>query len=352
MRPIKYLIPVKVHCLTHKLWPLLGQALAIFSVPLSLYAQDISNGAGTAEFQYIETLIAARPAGLAGAYTSISEGADAIGYNPAGVSKQEGDRFFSGTFRQHLIGVSTGNATYAYPGANNYRYAFSVAFINYGKIEEVVEENQSTGRKIIPSSINPSFTVAKKFSDQIRGGVSFKGFQEYLGDFEESQFALGWGLDAGILIQPSAKNLGFGLSVLNVGRKEVSQLVGGKNGGLLPASLKGGLYYYPREIPKTRLVADLEIPYFDPPLLSGGFEYYYTPQFVLRAGSRINLPEAKYYFLKATDQRPGEFSGGNALKMAGGFTFLGEEFDLDYAVQYWMDLSWVHAVTLKCPVGM
>lgn len=325
---------------------------AVLGFSLFAHSQQISDAAGTAEFQYIETLIYARPAGLAGAYTSVAEGADAIGYNPAGISKQEGDRFFSGTFRQHLVGVSTGNATYAYPGANNYRYAFSVAFINYGKNVELDDNNQGSGHEIIPSSINPSFTVAKKFSDQIRGGLSFKGFQEYLGDFEESQFGLAWGIDAGLLYQPNAKNIGFGLSLLNVGRKEVSQLVGGKTGGLLPASLKGGLYYYPQDIPKTRLVADVEIPYFDPALLSGGFEYFYSKQFILRAGSRINLPEAKYYFLKVTDQRPGEFSGGNALKMAGGFSFLGEGFDLDYAVQYWMNLSWVHAVTLKCPVGI
>lgn len=310
-------------------------------------AQDIADNAGTAEFQFLETLIYARPAGLAGAYTSLAQGEDAVGYNPAGLSKLESIRSISATLRRHLTDVTSGNVTYAFPGSTGVKYAFSAAYINYGRIEGLDEEGLSTGQEHVPASFNPALTASKKVSDRVRLGGTLKGVSEYLGDFEGSKLGWGLGVDAGLLYQPGVRNLGFGLSVLNVGTKVSSQWQGGSTGGMLPASLKGGFFYHPLDLPKGRVTVDIEVPWHDLPLLSGGVEYAYSSGLVLRTGSRLAWPEVKHYFLKATDQRPGEFTGGNALKLAGGFTFQGEGIGLDYAAQYWAGLSWVHALTLR-----
>lgn len=310
-------------------------------------AQDFSDGAGTSEFQYLETLIFARPAGLAGAYTSLAQGIDAVGYNPAGVSKAEGVRSVAGTFRYHFLNVTSGNATYGYPGSGGMSYAFSAAYLNYGRIEELDDNGEATGRKHLPASFNPSFTASRKASERIRVGATLKGLSEYLGDYAGSQMALGWGVDVGLLYQPNVRNLGFGLALLNLGRKENAHTLDGRTGGLLPVSLKGGFFYFPLDLPKAKVVLDAEVPWNDAPRLAGGAEYAYSPNFTVRAGSRIDWTEARHYFLKATDERPGDLDGGNALKLAGGFTFLADDIGLDYAVQYWYGLSWVHALTLK-----
>ncbi len=310
-------------------------------------AQEYSDRVGTAEFQYLETLVFSRPAGLAGAYTSLAQGLDAVGYNPAGVSKSEGARTVAGTFRYHFLDIASGNASYAYPGAGGMNYAFSAAYINYGHIEELDENGNASGKKLLPVSFNPSFTGARKLNDNVRLGLTLKGLSEYLGDFEGSQLALGWGVDAGMLYQPSTRNVGFGLALLNLGRKEAAHYTGGSTGGLLPVSLKGGMFYSPFDLPKAKVVADLELPWHDVPRLSGGLEYAYLPSLTLRAGSRVDWVETRYYFLKATDQRPGELQGGNALKLASGFTFQSDGIAVDYAVQYWNGLSWVHALTVK-----
>jgi hypothetical protein len=310
-------------------------------------AQDFSDGAGTSEFQYLETLIFARPAGLAGAYTSLAQGIDAVGYNPAGVSKSEGARSVSGTFRYHFLNVSSGNATYGYPGAGGMSYAFSAAYLNSGRIDEVDATGDATGRSHIPASFNPSFTASRKASDRVRLGATVKGLSEYLGDYDGSQIALGWGLDLGLLYQPNVRNLGFGLALLNLGRKEIAHTLDGRTGGLLPVSLKGGFFYFPLDLPKAKVAVDAEVPWNDAPRLAGGVEYAYTPSFTVRAGSRIDWTETRHIFLKVTDERPGDLDGGNALKLAGGFTFLADGIGLDYAVQYWYGLSWVHALTLK-----
>lgn len=315
-------------------------------------AQDVDGNAGTAEFGYLETLIYARPAGLAGAYTSMAQGEDAVGYNPAGLSKLETNRSVSATIRYHMVDVTSGNVTYVFPGSTGLKYAFSAAYINYGRIQELDENGMATLEEHVPASFNPSITASKKVSDRLRLGATFKGLSEYLGDFEGSKLGLGWGVDAGLLYQPAARNLGFGMSLLNLGNKIASHWEGGEVGGLLPVSLKGGMFFHPLDLPKGRIALDVELPWHDSPLVSGGIEYAYTQGLVLRTGTRLSLPEAKHYFLKATDQRPGTFGGGNALKLAGGFTFQTEGLGLDYAAQYWHGLSWVHALTLRYDLGV
>lgn len=313
-------------------------------------AQDYSDKAGTAEFQYLETLLFARPAGLAGAYTSLAQGLDAVGYNPAGLSKTENLRSVAATFRYHMLEVASGNATYAYPGAGGMSYAFSAAYINYGRIEELNEDGNATGGKLLPASFNPSFTASRKASERVRLGATLRGLSEYLGDFEGSEVALGWGVDLGMQYQPRVRNLGFGLALLSLGRKETAHYTGGSTGGPLPAALKGGLFYFPVDLRNVKVAMDAELPWHDAPRLSGGLEYAYSPNLTLRAGSRIHWTELRHYFLKITDERPGELQGGNALKAAGGFTFMAQDIGVDYAVQYWYGLSWVHALTLKYSV--
>ena len=158
-------------------------------------------------------------------------------------------------------------------------------------------------------------------------------------------------MDAGLLFQPSARNLGFGLSLLNLGRKEQGHYVGGDAGGLLPVSLKGGMCYSPLDLAKTKVVVDLELPWHDVALLSGGLEYAYSSNLTLRGGSRIDWNELKYLVAKASAEKRGDLQGGNALKAATGFTFQADGIAFDYAVQYWYGLSWVHALTLRYAVG-
>jgi hypothetical protein len=305
---------------------------------------------GTSEFQFIETLVFARPAGLAGAYTAAAQGIDAVGYNPAGVGKAEPGRAVSGSFRYHFLDISSGNAAYAFPGADSScSYVFSAAFINYGRMQEVDEEGNEvvTGSNMMPASFNPSFTGARRISDRVRLGATLRGFSEYLGDFEGSQLGWGWGVDAGLQYQPPAKNLGFGVAVLNLGRKERSQIAEGKRGGLLPAALKAGFFYSAPDLPKAKLLMDGELPWHGSPRAAGAIEYAYAPGFILRTGSRIDWSEFTHYYNSLTDAETGTWEGGNALKLTGGFTFASDGLAVDYAAQYWQGLSWVHALTLR-----
>lgn len=314
------------------------------------WGNDFADRVGTAEFQYLDILVYARPAGLAGAYTSLAQGEDAVGYNPAGLAQLAPIRSVSGTFRYHFLDVSSGNVTYAFPGLKGIKCAFSAAYVNYGTIEVLDEEGNSGGGAIMPASFNPSLTAAGRVSERVRLGATVKGLTEYLGDFQDSKVGVGWGLDAGLQYQPAVRNLGFGVSLLNLGTKLASQREGGPTGGLLPAALKGGFFYHPLDLPKGRVAVDLELPWHGVPMVSGGLEYAYSQAFAIRAGSRITFQEIEHLVQQATDQRPGDLESGNALKLAGGFTFQADGIGLDYAAQYWHGLSWVHALTLRYAV--
>ena len=309
--------------------------------------QDFSDRSGTAEFQYLDNLVFARPAGLAGAYTAMAQGIDAVGYNPAGVAKAGPGRSIAGTLRYHMLDIASGNATYAYPGATGMSYAFSAAYINYGRIDELDEEGNASGRKILPSSFNPSLTAARKVGENLRFGASLRGLSEYLGDFNGSSVAFGWAIDAGMQYQPNVRNLGFGIAVVNAGRKESPHYVGGDKGGMLPLALKGGMFYFPLDLPKAKVALDLEVPFHESPRVAGGAEYALMPSFTIRAGGKVDWAEADYLAKTITDERPERLRGGIALKGAGGFTFAADDLAVDYAVQYWHGLSWVHALTLK-----
>lgn len=326
-------------------------AWAFLAAAASAFAQG-EDFAGTAEFQYIETLVYARPAGLAGAYTAAAQGVDAIGYNPAGVAKADPGRTLSATFRYHMLEIASGNATYAFPGADSdWSYAFSAAFINYGHINQLDEEGNATGTQMMPSSFNPSFTAARRMSERVRVGATLRGFSEYLGDFYESQLGWGWGVDLGMQYQPAAKNIGFGVALLNLGRKERSQIIGKSAGGLLPLSAKAGVFYSAPDLPKFKFLADGELPLHGSPRASGAVEYAYTPSFILRLGSRVEASELTHYYNDLTDAETTTWQGGNALKLTGGFSFTSQGYAIDYAAQYWDGLSWVHALTLRYAVG-
>jgi hypothetical protein len=256
-------------------------------------------------------------------------------------------RSVAGTLRYHFLDIASGNVTYAYPGAIGMNYAFSAAYINYGRIEEMDEDGNASGRKMLPSSFNPSLTAARQLGGNLRVGASLRGLSEYLGDFEGSQVAFGWAVDAGLQYQPAVRNLGFGLSLLNAGRKESPHFNGGDKGGMLPLALKGGLFYFPLDLPKARLALDLELPYHETPRLAAGAEFAWFPAVTLRAGGKLDWAEADYLIKTIIDEQPERILGGVALKAASGFTFAAEDFAVDYAVQYWHGLSWVHVITVK-----
>jgi len=351
MNGMSTLLQVKTVVKINWCYPLpIFQLIGFFIVFIAITSPDAQEvkRVGTHEFAFLSLPGYARPAGLAGAYTTLAEGIDALTSNPAGLANQGRKKEVSFGFKKNVLDINTGEISYPIKAKNGIWYAASINYSHFGTIQEINEKATFTGKEFTPSNHTLSLTAAKELNNKIRTGVTVKLPTEYLGDFEGTKLAVGWAIDAGIQYQPNTKRFSFGAAVLNAGRKELAHIENGEKGNLLPLELRTGMIVNSLRRSNTLLAVDINVPYHNHPYLSGGFEYGFTRTFIARLGSRINIPELKTYFRQiALNRNIEETAGKNVMKLAAGFTVKTKRIGIDYAAQYWHLLGVVHWVTLK-----
>jgi len=318
----------------------------VFSAGSALWGQPGSPG--TEEFSGLKIISSARAAGLCGSYSALAEGASAVGINPAGLSRESGQYRYTGSLRAHPTGANAGSVSYSRPAGPGAQIAFNASYLDYGTIEGMDEQGNSIG-DFNPSSIYPSLTYACG-GERWRYGTTLKLATEYLGDFQGAQSALGVGLDAGFQFRPAARNLGFGASVVNVGRKLRGHFQGETDYGAFPASLKAGAFYHPRGLDALAITGEAEIPWHSAPGFAMGLEHRLSSQFDLRAGMHWDVNDMRAV-LGWTDFQPKREVYGTAPRAAGGATFRLGRADVDYAAQWWRGLGLAHALTLAWSLG-
>jgi hypothetical protein len=315
---------------------------ATLPVVLALCAQAWPqfSSAGTGEMEAITQVAAARPAGLAGAYSALAEGASGIGINPAGLARESGQHF-SGSVRPDLVRV--GSVAYTRPAYGG-RLALSASYVDYDQIA-ATDENQNVTGTLHPFSLYPAVSYARAAGERWRWGATLKAAHETLGDFEGSRPAFGAGLDAGFQYQPAVRNLGFGASVVNLGRKFTGHTETDATGPL-PGMVKGGLFYHPRGRRQLALAADVEVPFHSPPVLAVGGEYRVLSEWELRAGTRWDADDIRNLYGWLNPSADIGERGGEAVKLGAGTTVRVGPVEVDYAAQWWRELGVVHALTV------
>ena len=324
-------------------YPTAPRLSAALSVVLALCAQawpQFSGDAGTTDMSAITLVAAARPAGLAGAYSALADGASAIGINPAGLARESGQHF-SGSVRPDMVRV--GSVAYTRPAYGG-RLAVSASYVDYDEITGT-DENQNVTGTLHPFSLYPALSYARAQGERWRWGTTLKVAHETLGDFEGSRPAFGAGIDAGIQYQPAVRNVGFGASVTNLGRK-FTGYTESDEGGPLPGMVKGGLFYHPRGRKQLAIVADVELPFYDAPVLALGGEYRVLSEWELRAGTRWNTDDMRNLYGWLNPSADIEKRGGEAIKLAAGTTVRVGSVAVDYAAQWWQSLGLVHSLTV------
>ena len=301
---------------------------------------------GTEEFQGIEVLPSARPAGLAGAYTALGEGISAIGYNPAGLVHEDGHSLYSGSLRYQPDGANAGEVAYSRAWGMSSRVALSATYLNFGSGIAGRDENNNPTGELNPSSFYPALTYARAESDKLQWGATLKGAIEDPGSFQGAQTALGVGADAGFQYQP-ARNLGLGASVVNAGVKLRGHSANEATGsGYLPGQFKVGGYLHPPGLERMTVSLDAELPFYNVPALALGYEYRIIPEWEVRAGTRLDYNDVKN-ILGWTGATKSIEQNGSAFKASGGTTLRMGNADVEYAVQWWTDLGFVHSITVS-----
>jgi hypothetical protein len=310
-----------------------------FSAPAALLALCAPawaqlDGAGSAEMKGIRLVSAPRPTGLAGAYSALAEGPDAIGINPAGLARETGPHYRASLTKDM---VNIGSVAYARDAAGG-RLAFSASYVDYGEVQERGEDG-SFGTALRPFSLYPAISYARAHGARWRWGATFKLAQETLGDFEGSRYAV----DAGVQYQPAARNVGFGASVTHLGRKFTGHFEGDDT-GLLPATAKAGLFYHPRGKRQLALALDAEVPLHGVPALAIGAEYRVMPEWQLRAGTRWDYHDIRNAYGWINPSSEIEERYGESTKLAAGTTVRIGPVGVDYAAQWRRELGIVHSL--------
>ncbi len=278
------------------------------------FCDNVHERAGTEEFPFLALPAYARPAGLAGAYTTLAEGIDALGSNPAGLAAPQIIYRASFGLKKNILETHSGEFSYPYHGPEDIWYAASVNYTNFGLIQTRSMDNAAE-KEVMPGNHTLTISAARQFFGRVRSGVTFKLPTEYLGGFEGSKWALGWTFDAGIQYQPNVKQFTFAAAVLNAGRQEVAHVDKGETGALLPLEFKGGMVYHFLSI-RASAALDICTPYHNHPYSAVGLEYSAARFLTLRAGTRINVPEMNSYFREFALGRDVEnVTGKNATRL-------------------------------------
>jgi hypothetical protein len=316
-------------------------------------AAKADSNAGTRDFSFISILNPARTMGLADANTATPEGLDAIGSNPAGLTRLESGRSVAATVRFMTVGEKGGQVAYAFSSApdsslttSKNHFALSAAYLNAGDINMLDDQGNAEG-EVQPSAFSPAISYARIVSDHWRVGGTLKGYQEYLGDFQDAQSALGYGIDLGLLYSPGMRNLGFGAALVNLGRKFVAHTGDGASQGNAPVALRGGLWYIPSARSHTRVTAEVQVDDGENPIFSGAGEWTPYSFFTARAGLRSNWQEMRHVWKIVSEGNAGPFYGGEARRLGVGFTLVHDAVAVDCAVQWWTDLGFVPGLTLR-----
>lgn len=249
----------------------MGAALALHAEPAG----------GTTGAEFLRIGVGARPAGLAGAFTGLSDDHQALVYNPAGIGmlrrKELGvthDQYADGVFHEWI--------GYAHPTPwGTLGAAANILFVRpFDGYDEFDRPDEKSSAMDAAYQLSYAVKVTKDFSI----GGSAKHLQSRLYTYRAS----GYAVDGGALWRPSGK-LRLGGAMLNMGpdMRYISESV------KLPRTLRLGASYTPLD-PRDWshymvLSADYVRPRDEKAHVAGGFEFWYDGLLALRAGWRTGV---------------------------------------------------------------
>lgn len=149
---------------------------------------------GTSSLQFLKVMPTARATAMGDAYVSLASGADAVFWNPAGLTTLQNHEI-SSTLTMWLFDTKQFALAYGLPIGDWGTAGFQFQYIDYGSMEETRVENVDlvvpavgepffnaglTGRTFTPYSFVIGMSYARAFTDQFSAGISVKYVKESL----------------------------------------------------------------------------------------------------------------------------------------------------------------------------
>ncbi|MBD3271531.1 MAG: PorV/PorQ family protein [Elusimicrobia bacterium] len=288
------------------------------------YASDV----GVTGAQFLKIGTGARPMGMGGAFTAVSDDGYASYWNPSGFARLEHQEI-SSTFLNYFEDVKFGFVGYARPIPRIGVIAGGVTYLTLDDIERRTGDTETADGTFGADDVCTSISYAqrepfKNILPDVDLGVTLKFISQKLDD----EIAQTGALDCGALYHTPISNLDIGMSISNIGpgQKFISER------DPLPLLMRlGGAY---RLLNDTLLIAsDLDHYLIDQKLYAGlGCEYWLLNMIGLRAGYRHG-----YH----TD------SLGSIVGLTGGVSLRAFNIQLDYAFVPFGELGDTHRFSLS-----
>lgn len=292
----------------------------------------IHDDAGTTGFNFLKVNYSARAAAMGQAYTGLSNDADAVFFNPAGLIEAQGTEACA-SYMSYFEGFQGGSLSFLLARQTKFRTAAFVKYIGNGDITKTTVDDagnyEGEDGAYGASDIEAGLSAAYRLNDVINLGMNAKFIHEGI-DGNSASAAM---VDVGVLHQTTNEYLKLGLAVRNIGT-QLSYFTDKEYDEGLPTLVEVGFSYHPAE----KFIANLDV---YKPLASEfsgrlGVEYRVHPMLDLRGGYKTN----------ASDWR----TGGDADFLAGMSFGLGVHWRknvFDYAVSSYGDLGVTHQLSVR-----
>jgi hypothetical protein len=194
--------------------------LFVFIILMGIYlsgsalAQQVTK-TGTTAAKFLSIGIGPRAISMGGAFTSVSNDASAIYWNPAGIASfDQFQGFFTNT--SLFAGISLNYFGLIVPAGEIGNFAASVTAVNFGSIP-VTTENQpeGTGESYSPMSLAFGLSYARFITEDFSVGATAKLITENI----YHSNATGVAFDIGTIFQTPFEGIRFASSISNFGTK-------------------------------------------------------------------------------------------------------------------------------------
>jgi len=305
--------------------------IMIILLPVLLIAEN--ENAGTSGFTFLKVNYSARAAAMGNAYTGLSNDADAVFFNSAGLVQIDSPQA-SVTYMSYLDGINCGSAVYAYPVNDKTSLAVFAKGLSATEDRTIADEMgqyAGTDGTFGMSDFIFGISAARFIIDMLDVGINVKFIQESL----DANSASAVVFDAGIMHQSTNENLKVGIAIRNIG-KQLTYYTDDEYEEIMPTTLTVGFNYHPKE--KLYAIVDIYKPLDNDIFGRFGLEYQAHTMLALRAGYKTNASDW------ATGGDNEIFSG---ISFGTGFDLSKYGLKMDYAIVSYGDLGFVNQISVK-----
>jgi len=284
------------------------------------------NRSGTVSGQFLKIGLSARAVGMGGAQVAVADGAQSMGYNPAGILSV-GNFGFAATYTTWLADIQHSYAAVVktIPGVGT--IGASVILLTTDDIDENTPTfPEGTGRTWRASDFAFSLAYARQVTEQFRVGINGKIIKSYL--FNKDLGSNTFAFDIGTLYDIPILRSHIGVSLTNIG-KDVQFI---NEAYSLPTALRFGVLVDLLRDPSNQFVSTFQVTRLndaDEQYNLGG-EYTFNSLVALRVGYKFSY-----------DQE--DITAGFGLRL----NTIGLDGQLDYGFNNFKYLPGTHSFTFE-----